>query len=59
MSKYSKEVKEKAIYLSEKGWNSFIIAKELGIPESTVNGWVLKFVSIIWPVLHSACNEKS
>ena len=43
MSKYSKEVKEKAIYLSEKGWNSFIIAKELGIPESTVNGWLLKF----------------
>ena len=43
MSKYSKEVKEKAIYLSEKGWNSFSIAKELGIPESTVNGWLLKF----------------
>ena len=43
MSKYSKEVKEKAIYLSEKGWNSFSIAKELEIPESTVNGWLLKF----------------
>ena len=43
MSKYSKEVKEKTIYLSEKGWNSFSIAKELGIPESTVNGWLLKF----------------
>ena len=43
MSKYSKEVKEKAIYLSEKGWNAFRIAKELGIPESTVNGWLLKF----------------
>ena len=41
--KYSKEVKEKAIYLSEKGWNSFSIAKELEIPESTVNGWLLKF----------------
>ena len=43
MSKYSKEVKEKAIYLSEKGWNSFSIAKELEIPESTVNGRLLKF----------------
>ena len=43
MSKYSKEVKENAIYLSEKGWNAFRIAKGLGIPESTVNGWLLKF----------------
>ena len=43
MSKYSKEVQEKAIYLSKKGWNSFSIAKELEIPESTVNGWLLKF----------------
>ena len=38
MSKYSKEVKEKAIYLFEKGWNPFSIGKELGIPGSTVNG---------------------
>lgn len=43
MSKYSKEVKEKAIYLFEKGWNPFSIGKELGIPGSTVNGWLLKF----------------
>lgn len=43
MSKHSKEVKEKAIYLFEKGWNPFSIGKELGIPGSTVNGWLLKF----------------
>lgn len=47
MSKYSKEVKEKAIYLSEKGWNSFSIAKELGIPESTVMGGYLNLRLII------------
>ena len=43
MSKYSKEVKEKAIYLSEKGWSSFRIAKELEVPESTVRNWLHKF----------------
>ena len=43
MSKYSKEVKEKAIYLSEKGWGHFRIAKELEVPESTVRNWLLKF----------------
>ena len=36
MSKHSKEVKEKAIYLSEKDGVAFRIAKELEIPESTV-----------------------
>ena len=30
MSKYSKEVKENAIYLSEKGWNAFELLKGLG-----------------------------
>ena len=43
MSKYSKEVKEKAIYLSEKGWSRFRIAKELEVPESTVRNWLHKF----------------
>ena len=43
MSKYSKEVKEKAIYLSEKGWGYFRIAKELEVPESTVRNWLHKF----------------
>ena len=43
MSKHSKEVKEKAIYLSEKGWGSFRIAKELEVPESTVRNWLYKF----------------
>ena len=43
MSKYSKEVKEKAIYLSEKEWSSFRIAKELEVPESTVRNWLHKF----------------
>ena len=43
MSKYSKEVKEKAIYLSEKGWGHFRIAKELEVPESTVRNWLYKF----------------
>ena len=43
MSKYSKEVKEKAIYLSEKGWSCFRIAKELEVPESTVRNWLHKF----------------
>ena len=43
MSKYSKEVKEKAIYLSEKGWGRFRIAKYLEIPESTVKNWLYKF----------------
>ena len=43
MSKYSKEVKEKAIYLSKKGWGRFRIAKELEVPESTVKNWLYKF----------------
>ena len=43
MSKYSKEVKEKAIYLSKKGWSRFRIAKELEVPESTVRNWLYKF----------------
>ena len=43
MSKYSKEVKEKAIYLSKKGWSRFRIAKELKVPESTVRDWLYKF----------------
>jgi len=43
MSKYSKEVKENAIYLSEKGWNAFRIATELAIPEGTVRNWLYKF----------------
>lgn len=43
MPKYSKEVKEKAIYLSEKGWSRFRIAKELEVPESTVRNWLYKF----------------
>ena len=43
MSKHSKEVKEKAIYLSEKGWSRFRIAKELEVPESTVRNWLYKF----------------
>ena len=43
MSKYSKEVKEKAIYLSEKGWSRFRIAKELEVPKSTVRNWLHKF----------------
>lgn len=43
MSKYSKEVKEKAIYLSEKGWGRYRIAKELGVPKGTVNSWLQKF----------------
>ena len=43
MSKYSKEVKEKAIYLSEKGWGRYRIAKELEVPEGTVKSWLYKF----------------
>ena len=43
MSKYSKEVKEKAIYLSKKGWSRFRIAKELEVPQSTVRYWLHKF----------------
>ena len=43
MSKHSKEVKEKAIYLSKKGWSRFRIAKELEVPESTVRNWLYKF----------------
>ena len=43
MSKYSKEVKEKAIYLSKKGWGRLRIAKELEVPESTVRNWLYKF----------------
>ena len=40
MSKHSKEVKEKTIYLSEKGWGRFRIAKELEVLESTVRNWL-------------------
>lgn len=43
MSKYSKEVKEKVIYLSKKGWSRFRIAKELEVPQSTVRNWLHKF----------------
>ena len=43
MSKYSKEVKEKAIYLSEKEWGRYRIAKELGVPEGAVRSWLQKF----------------
>ena len=43
MSKYSKEVKEKAIALFEKELGPFRVAKELGIPKSTVKGWLFKF----------------
>ena len=43
MSKYSKEVKEKTIYLSEKGWGRYRIAKELEVPEGTVKSWLYKF----------------
>ena len=43
MSKYSKEVKEKAIYLSKKGWSRYRIAKELEVPKGTVNSWLQKF----------------
>ncbi len=43
MSKHSKEVKEKAIYLSEKGWGRFRIAKELEVLESTVRNWLHQF----------------
>ena len=43
MSKHSKEVKEKPIYLSEKGWGRFRIAKELEIQESTLKNWLYKF----------------
>ena len=42
MSKYLKEVKEKAIYLSEKGWRHFRIFKDFGVPESTIKGWLFK-----------------
>ena len=43
MSKYSKEVKAKAIYLSEKGWGRYRIAKELKVPEGAVKSWLQKF----------------
>ena len=43
MSKYSKEIKEKAIYLSEKGWGRYRIAKELEVPEGVVRSWLQKF----------------
>lgn len=43
MSKYLKEVKEKAIALFEKELGPFRVAKELGIPKSTVKGWLYKF----------------
>ena len=43
MSKYSKEIKEKAIYLSEKGWGRYRIAKELEVPEGAVRSWLQKF----------------
>ena len=43
MSKYSKEVKEKAIYLSKKGWGRYRIAKELVVPDGAVRSWLQKF----------------
>ena len=43
MSKYPKELKEKAIYLSEKGWGRYRIAKELEVPEGAVRSWLQKF----------------
>lgn len=43
MSKYSKEIKEKAIYLSEKGWGRYRIAKELEVPEGAVRSCLQKF----------------
>ena len=43
MSKHSKEVKERPIYLSEKGWGRFRIAKELETQESTLKNWLYKF----------------
>ena len=43
MSKYSKEVKEKAIALFEKELGPFRVAKELEIPKSTVKNWLYKF----------------
>ena len=43
MSKYSKEIKEKALYLSKKGWGRYRIAKELEVPEGTVKSWLEKF----------------
>ena len=43
MSKYSNEVKEKAIYLSKKGWGRYRIAKELEVPEGAVRSWLQKF----------------
>ena len=43
MSKYSKEIKEKAIYLSEKGWGRYRIAKELEVLEGAVRSWLQKF----------------
>ena len=41
--KYSKEVKEKAIYLSKKGWGRYRIAKELVVPDGAVRSWLQKF----------------
>ena len=43
MSKYSKEIKEKALYLSKKGWGRYRIAKELEVPEGAVKSWLQKF----------------
>ena len=43
MSRHSKEVKAKAVYLSEKGWGRFRIAKEIEIPEGAVKSWLQKF----------------
>ena len=56
MSKYSKEVKEKAIYLSEKGWGYFRIAKELEVPESTVRNWLYKF-KLSHNLTHKICKQ--
>ena len=56
MSKYSKEVKEKAIYLSEKGWSRFRIAKELEVPESTVRNWLYKF-KLSHNLTHKICKQ--
>lgn len=43
MPKYSKEIKEKAIRLSNRGWGITIIAEKLKIPENTIRDWVFKY----------------
>ena len=56
MSKYAKEVKEKAIYLSKKGWSRFRIAKEIEVPESTVRNWLYKF-KLSHNLTHKICKQ--